>query len=58
MGKSGKALMIPRDAIVSSVKDPSVYLVKGNVATTGEKYGVGRSFMIQILKLFRRTECR
>jgi RND family efflux transporter MFP subunit len=29
MGKTGKALMIPRDAIVSSVKDPSVYVVKG-----------------------------
>ena len=29
MGKSGKALMIPRDAIVSSIKDPSVYVVKG-----------------------------
>ena len=28
MGKTGKALMIPRDAIVSSVKDPSVYVVK------------------------------
>ncbi len=25
-----KVLMIPRDAIVSSVKDPSVYVVKGN----------------------------
>lgn len=32
MGKSGKALMIPRDAIVSSVKDPSVYVVKNQVA--------------------------
>lgn len=29
MGKTGKALMIPRDAIVSSIKDPSVYVVKG-----------------------------
>lgn len=29
MGKSGKALMIPRDAIVSTIKDPSVYVVKG-----------------------------
>lgn len=28
MGESGKALMIPRDAIVSSIKDPSVYVVK------------------------------
>jgi len=30
MGKTGHALMIPRDAIVSSVKDPSVYVVKGD----------------------------
>ncbi|MFA5419638.1 MAG: efflux RND transporter periplasmic adaptor subunit [Bacteroidales bacterium] len=29
MGKSGKTLMIPRDAILSSIKDPSVYVVKG-----------------------------
>ena len=29
MGKSAKVLMIPRDAIVSSIKDPSVYVVKG-----------------------------
>jgi len=29
MGKSGKLLMIPRDAILSSIKDPSVYIVKG-----------------------------
>lgn len=29
MGKSGKVLMIPRDAIVSTIKDPSVYVVKG-----------------------------
>lgn len=29
MGKSGKVLMIPRDAIISSIKDPSVYVVKG-----------------------------
>ena len=43
MGKSGKALMIPRDAIVSSVKDPSVYLVKGNIARL-VKITTGRSF--------------
>lgn len=29
MGKSEKVLMIPRDAIVSSIKEPSVYVVKG-----------------------------
>nr|WP_321520767.1 efflux RND transporter periplasmic adaptor subunit [uncultured Macellibacteroides sp.] len=29
LGKTRKALMIPRNAIVSSVKDPSVYVVKG-----------------------------
>lgn len=43
MGKSSKALMIPRDAIVSSVKEPSVYVVNGNQAklvkiTTGRTY--------------------
>ena len=32
MGKSVKTLMIPRDAIVSSVKDPSVYVIKGDIA--------------------------
>jgi len=29
MGKMGKALLISRNAIVSSIKDPSVYVVKG-----------------------------
>ncbi len=43
-GKTGKALMIPRDAIVSSVKDPSVYVVKDETAelvkiNTGNDYG-------------------
>ena len=43
MGKSAKTLMIPRDAIVSSVKDPSVYLVKGETVelvkiNTGNDY--------------------
>jgi len=32
MGNQAKALLIPRDAIVSSVKDPSVYVVKNAVA--------------------------
>ena len=35
--------MIPRDAIVSSVEDPSVYLVKDNVAKL-IKITTGRSF--------------
>jgi RND family efflux transporter, MFP subunit len=44
MSKNGTALMIPRDAIVSSVKAPSVYVVKGKVAllvkiTTGRSIG-------------------
>jgi membrane fusion protein, multidrug efflux system len=43
MGKSGKALMIPREAIVSSVKDPSVYVVNGNIAKL-VKINTGRSF--------------
>ena len=43
MGKTGTALMIPREAIVSSVKDPSVYVVRGETAelvkiTTGNDY--------------------
>ena len=43
MGKSGKALMIPRDAIVSSVKDPSVYVVNNNEAKL-VKITTGRNF--------------
>ena len=43
MGKNGKALMIPRDAIVSSVKDPSVYVVSDNVAKL-IKISTGRTF--------------
>ncbi len=43
MGKSGKALMIPRDAIVSSVKDPSVFVVNNNIAKL-VKITTGRSF--------------
>jgi len=43
MGKNAKTLMIPRDAIVSSVKDPSVYLVKNDVAKL-VKIGVGRNY--------------
>jgi RND family efflux transporter MFP subunit len=43
MGKTGTALMIPRDAIVSSVKDPSVYVVRDETAelvkiTAGSDY--------------------
>ena len=43
MGQTGKALMIPRDAIVSSVKDPSVYVIKGETVelvkiNTGSDY--------------------
>jgi len=43
MGNSGTVLMIPRDAIVSSVKDPSVYVVRGETVelikiTTGSDY--------------------
>ena len=43
MGKTGKALMIPRDAIVSSVKDPSVYVVNNNEVKL-VKITTGRSF--------------
>ena len=43
MGKKARALMIPRDAIVSSVKDPSVYVVKDNIARL-MKIGVGRNY--------------
>ena len=43
MGKTQPMLFIPRDAIVSSVKDPSVYRVEGNMVklikiTTGRDY--------------------
>jgi len=43
MGNPGMTLMIPRDAIVSSVKDPSVYVVRGETVelmkiTTGNDY--------------------
>ncbi|MCL2028160.1 MAG: efflux RND transporter periplasmic adaptor subunit [Bacteroidales bacterium] len=43
-GKSESVLMIPRTAIVSSVKDPAVYVVKNNVArltpiVTGRNHG-------------------
>ncbi len=43
MSKSGKALMIPRDAIVSSVKDPSVYVVTNNEVKL-IKISTGRTF--------------
>ena len=43
MSNKEKVLMIPRDAIVSSLKDPSVYLVKNNIAQL-MKIGVGRNF--------------
>jgi RND family efflux transporter MFP subunit len=44
MGKTGQVLMIPRDAIVSTVKDPSVYIVENGIVhltkiTTGQDYG-------------------
>lgn len=44
MEKTEPTLLIPRDAIVSSVKDPSVYRMEGNVVklvkiTTGRDYG-------------------
>jgi RND family efflux transporter MFP subunit len=43
MGKTQKALMISRNAIVSSIKDPSVYVVKGETVklvriNTGSDY--------------------
>ena len=43
MGSKGKTLMIPRDAIVSSVKDPSVYVVNGGIAHL-VKISTGRNF--------------
>ncbi|KAA6299846.1 MAG: hypothetical protein EZS26_004016, partial [Candidatus Ordinivivax streblomastigis] len=41
IGQSAPALMISRDAIVSSVKEPSVYLIDGDVAKL-TKITVGR----------------
>lgn len=43
MGKTARALMIPRDAIVSSVKDPSVYVIKGDIAKL-VKISTGRDY--------------
>jgi len=45
MGQSRKVLMIPRDAIISTVKDPSVYIVENGFVhlikiTTGQDYGL------------------
>lgn len=44
MGQSAPALMIPREALVGSIKEPSVYVITGNVAklvriTTGNDAG-------------------
>lgn len=43
LGKTDPALMIPRDAIVSSVKDPSVYLIKDQTAHL-VKINTGRDY--------------
>ena len=43
MSNKERVLMIPRDAILSSLKDPSVYIVNNNVAQL-MKIGVGRNF--------------
>ena len=48
--KTGKTLMIPRDAIVSSVKEPSVYIVKeGLVQLTKITTGRGYNSYIEVL---------
>ncbi len=47
MGKAKPALMIPRDAIVSSVKDPSVYLVNGETAQL-VKINTGRDYQTDL----------
>ena len=43
MTSNEKVLMIPRDAIISSLKDPSVYLVRDNMAQL-TKIDVGRNY--------------
>jgi RND family efflux transporter MFP subunit len=43
LGKTVPVLMIPRDAIVSSVKEPSVYLVNGEIAQL-VKIGMGSNY--------------
>jgi RND family efflux transporter MFP subunit len=43
INNKGKALMIPREAIVSSVKDPAVYLLQGDIVHL-VKIGTGRNF--------------
>lgn len=52
---NGKALMIPRNAIISSVKDPSVYVVSNNTARM-VKISTGRSFDTSIEVLNGITE--
>lgn len=47
MDQNTKALMIPRDAIVSSVKDPSVYVVKNTIARL-VKISVGRNIATSV----------
>lgn len=47
MGQNAKALMIPRDAIVSSVKDPSVYVVKNTIARL-VKINIGRTISTSV----------
>ncbi len=46
-GASVPTLMIPRDAIVSSVKDPSVYLVNGDIVKL-VKISTGRDYQAYI----------
>lgn len=50
-GKVDKALFIPRDAIVSSVKDPSVYVVYGDTVRL-VKINIGRNYnsFVEVLK--------
>jgi len=47
IGTNSKALLIPRDAIVSSVKDPSVYVVKNKMVHL-VKISIGRNISTSV----------
>ena len=55
--KAGKILMIPRDAIISSIKDPSVYVVDGeNVRLTKVNTGRNHDAYVEIVSGLKEGE--
>lgn len=56
-GKSKKTLLIPREAIVSSIKDPSVFIVgKGKVEKRDIKTGRETGGLIQVISGLKATD--